>query len=116
MKNYETIGEWFKLLNSYVTDDEERFPFHNLIPVMWPHICINAKGHYTNTSLIKTMNDYLIQLQEFFGCTGDFVVASFIDPEFDIYQIVIGFSTVEQMITARLQLELPETHDITGGG
>lgn len=117
MKSYETIGEWFRLIKSYVIDEEEeRFAFHELIQAMWPHITIYAKQQYTNRMLTQTMNEYILQLQEFLGGTGDFVVACFVQPEFDIYQVVIGFSTVEQLITARLQLELPEDHDITGGG
>lgn len=117
MQSFENISQWYKLIKSYELDESERRDFTRLIKEFWPHINIHIPpSDYTNRSLQRLMNFYLEQVQNTFGESGDFVVAVYIDSEFDIYDLTIGFSTSLHLVQARLEMVIDDNHYTTGGG
>jgi hypothetical protein len=115
VKGYNTIRDWYRLLELSVVDPDERIPYTVLIPRFWPHIIVNVTKRINRRDTMYAMiNSYCQQVEAYMGGPGNYILAC----SFDFHErvIVFGFTDMSDAIAMRFNLELADGHTVTGGG
>lgn len=107
------IAEWSALLHSYLIEEEEFFDYTKLVREQWPHIVIETPGR---NSYRETARYYIGQMEEVFGGPGDFIMSADYYRGGNVVRVILGFTTVQDAVLMKLQLNLKEGHYISGNG